>query len=272
MSLARLAMRIAAARALRGATLAENRVFDSAVDPIDQTVAETRAPMLVVYTDDHDAEITGRDLFHANISCSLVIEAAIASRVVVAQGDGDDEVSIAIPHTDEGMELVLDMMEHQIVAALTRERTDWSRVWMRLVPKITRRLSRRGASAENGVRFAARQIILTCDLIEAPTDGAPVLPGSAWADFLAVMEADEALSPIADLLRTTIEGQPLADWRRAANMLGITRETANAIGIGPVLDLNDDPELFEALGLDEEDRMFVVTEDSVSEEVPDGNP
>ena len=32
MSLSRLAMRIAAARALKGATLAEARVFDSAVD------------------------------------------------------------------------------------------------------------------------------------------------------------------------------------------------------------------------------------------------
>ena len=42
MSLARLAMRIAAARALRGATLAEERVHDSAIAPIDQTIAEER--------------------------------------------------------------------------------------------------------------------------------------------------------------------------------------------------------------------------------------
>ena len=45
------------------------------------------------------------------------------------------------------------------MAALIRERTPWSRVWMKLVPRVSRRLSRRGASVEKGVRFAARQIV-----------------------------------------------------------------------------------------------------------------
>ena len=243
MSLARLAMRIAAARALRGATLAEARVYDSAIAPIDQTIAEERQPILIVTTDDHEMEVTGRDLFHGNVSCDLVIEAAIAARVEV-RGRGGESV-ITIPHTDEGMELALDLMEHQVMAALTRERSDWSRVWMKLVPRISRRLSRRGASVEKGVRFAARQIVLTCDLIEAPTDGAAIAEGTAWADLLGVMEGDADLAPIARMLRSEIEGTPLADWRRAANMLGIHLETADAIGLGPVLDLSEDPQIFE---------------------------
>jgi hypothetical protein len=244
MSLARLAMRVAAARALRGVTLAEARVYDSAIAPIDQTIAEERQPILIVTTDDHEMDITGRDLFHGNVSCDLVIEAAIATRVEVQAGE-DGETMIAIPHTDEGMELALDMMEHQVMAALTRERSDWSRVWMKLVPRITRRLSRRGASVEKGVRFAARQIVLTCDLIEAPTDGASVTEGTVWADLLGVMEGDADLAPIAQMLRSEIEGTPLADWRRAASMLGIHLETADAIGLGPVLDLSEDPQTFE---------------------------
>jgi hypothetical protein len=241
MSLARLAMRIAAARALRGATLAEGRVHDSAIAPIDQTIAEERQPILIVTTDDHEMEVTGRDLFHGNVSCDLVIEAAIAARVEVA---GEESV-ITIPHTDEGMELALDLMEHQVMAALIRERTPWSRVWMKLVPRISRRLSRRGASVEKGVRFAARQIVLTCDLIEAPTDGAAVAEGTAWHDLLGAMEADTDLMPIAHMLRSEIEGMPFDDWRRAANMLGIHLETVNAIGFGPVLDLSEDPDVFE---------------------------
>jgi hypothetical protein len=241
MSLARLAMRIATARALRGATLAETRVYDSAIAPIDQTIAEERQPILIVTTDDHEMEVTGRDLFHGRVSCDLVIEAAIAARVEIA---GEESV-ITIPHTDEGMELALDLMEHQVMAALTRERSDWSRVWMRLVPRISRRLSRRGASVEKGVRFAARQIVLTCDLIEAPSDGAALAEGTSWADFLAVMAEDPDLAPIARMLRSEIEGTPLADWRRAANMLGIHLETADAIGLGPVLDLSEDPQIFQ---------------------------
>ena len=244
MSLSRLAMRIAAARAVKGATLAEDRVFDSAIDPIDLTIAENRQPILVVMTDEHEAIPTGRDLFHADVSCDLVIEAVIAARVEI-----EDEVTITIPHTDEGMELVLDMMEHQVMAALTRERNSWSRVWMKLVPRVKRRLSRRGASAEGGVRFAARQIVLTCDLIEAPADGAILAAGSAWADVLAVMEEDQTLQPIADLLRLNIEGTEVAQWKRAANMLGIHKRTAIAIGLGPVLGEGGDPAGFEGMAV-----------------------
>ena len=106
MSLSRLAMRIAAARALKGATFAEARVFDSAIDPIDQTIAEARAPVLIVTTDDHEIDTVGRDLMHGDTRCELVIEAAIASRVEVSR-----DVSLSIPHTDEGMEIVLDLIE-----------------------------------------------------------------------------------------------------------------------------------------------------------------
>lgn len=267
MSLSRLAMRIAAARAVKNATLAGDRVFDSVIDPIDMTVAENRSPFLVVMTDEHEGIPTGRDLFNTDASCDLVIEAAIASRVEI-----EGEVSIEIPHTDEGMELVLDIIEHQVVAALTRERTPWSRVWMKLVPRVKRRLSRRGASAENGVRFAARQIVLTCDLIEAPTDGAPIAPGTAWADVLAVMSADPVLQPIAELLRSTIEGEPVADWKRAANTLGILMDAANAIGIGPVLDQNGDLAQFDELRL-LGDINEVHDDSTVTEQgFPNGNP
>lgn len=267
MSLSRLVMRIAAARALRGATLAEARVFDSAVDPIDQAIAENRAPLLVVTTDDHEVDITGRDLMHGEASCDLVIEAAIASRVEVTSPDGEGgEVTIAIPHTDEGMELVLDMIEHQVMLALTSERSDWSRIWMNFVPRIIKRASRRGASVEHGVRFAARQIVFTCDLIDTPASGAAISEGSVWADVLAVMEADGPLSPIATMLRSEIEGQPLADWRRAANMLGIHVTTAQGIGIAPMVETEEEAAVVEALEIVAELGADMIVSDQAAGE------
>jgi len=243
MSLTRLVMRLAAARALRDRTLAGARVFDSAVDPIDQTIAETRQPLIVLTTDEHELEVTGRDLGSGNHRCELVIEIAIASRVEVPASDGDGgQITIAIPHTDEGMELTLDIMEHQVVRALNRDDNAWSRVWMMLVPRITRSLSRRGASAENGVRFAARQLVLTCDLVDTPVAGGTIALNSAWDEVLSLMEADPDLASIAGLLRTETEGTPLADWRRAAEALGVPLEVANQIGIGPVADLDADPQ------------------------------
>jgi hypothetical protein len=243
MSLTRLVMRLAAARALRDRTLAGARVFDSAVDPIDQTIAETRQPLLVLTTDEHALDVTGRDLGSGAHRCDLVIEIAIASRVEVPASDGDGgQITIAIPHTDEGMELTLDIMEHQVTRALTRDDTAWSRAWMKLVPRVTQRLSRRGASSENGIRFAARQLVLTCDLVDTPVTGGTIAPNSAWGDVLVLMEADPILANIASLLRAEMDGTSLADWRRAAQTLGVPLEVADQIGIGPVADLDADPQ------------------------------
>jgi hypothetical protein len=253
MSLTRLVMRLAAARALLDRTLAGPRVFDSAVDPIDQTIAETRQPLIVVTTDEHALDVTGRDLNSGAHRCDLVIEIAIASRVEVpATDDEGGQITIAIPHTDEGMELTLDIMEHQVARALNRDDNAWSRVWMMLVPRITRSLSRRGASAENGVRFAARQLVLTCDLVDTPVAGGTIAPNSAWGEVLSLMEADPDLASIAGLLRAETEGTPLADWRRAAEALGIPLEVADQIGIGPVMDLRGlDPQVATAVFVDD---------------------
>jgi hypothetical protein len=242
MSLTRLAMRVAAARALAGRTLAGARVYDSAVDPIDQAIADQRQPLIVLTTDEHELEVTGRDLTSGTHRCELVIEVAIASRVEIPASDGDGgQITIAIPHTDEGMELTLDILEHQVVRALNRDDNPWSRVWMMLVPRITRSLSRRGASAENGVRFAARQLVLSCDLIDTPIAGADVAPGTAWGQLLGLMEADPALAGIASVLIAEIEGDLVAEWRRAAEALGVPLEVADQIGIGPTTGPDDDP-------------------------------
>lgn len=233
MSLTRLAMRLAAARALRDRTLAGARVFDSAVDPIDQTIAEQRQPLLVLTTDEHALEVSGRDLGSGTHRCDLVIELAIAARVEVPAEDGQGgQITIAIPHTDEGMELTLDLMEHQVVSALTRDDGAWSRAWMMLVPRITRQVSRRGASAENGVRFAARQLTLSCDLIDAPVPGAALPAAGAWSKVLTLMEADVAIAGIASLIRAEIEGTLVPEWRRAAHALGVPLEVSDGLGLG----------------------------------------
>lgn len=259
MSLTRLAMRLAAARTVRDRTLAGSRVFDSAVDPIDQTIAENRQPLIVVTTDEHELAVTGRDLGSGTHQCDLVFEIAIAARVEVPALDGEGgQITIAIPHTDEGMELTLDMMEHQVLSALTRDEGTWSRVWMQLVPRVTRRLSRRGASSENGVRFAARQIVLTCDLVDTPAVGASIAGGTAWGDALAAMEADTDLAGIANLLRAEIEGEPMADWRRAAAELGVPLEVVDGTGIGPILDLDADPHLLSQASVNGGDFDLVV--------------
>src|SRR5690606_17582164 len=162
------------------------------------------------------------------------------------------QITIAIPHTDEGMELTLDMMEHQIITALTRDDGGWTRAWMKLVPRVTRRLSRRGASSENGVRFAARQLVLTCDLVDTPAVGADILPGTAWGEVLALMEADQTLAPIAAMLREQIEGNDVPDWARTAQMLGVPLDVMDQLGVLPALDGQGGPVPLDTVICDEE--------------------
>lgn len=275
MSLPRLAMRLAASRALLNRTLAGARVFDSAVDPIDQTIADTRQPILVLTTDEHEVELTGRALGSGITRCELVIEMAIAARVEVPARDGlGEQITIAIPHTDEGMELTLDIMEHQVLSVLNRDDNAWSRLWMKLVPRVTRRLSRRGASSENGVRFAARQLVLACDLVDEPVPGSSLVAGTAWGDVLAAMDADQVLAPIAGMLRAEIAGNPLPEWEQAAQTLGVPLEVINQLGFLPVLDQDGNPVPIAAVEMDEEgNRETILDEEmALAEGGPDGHP
>ena len=267
MSLTRLVMRLAAARALLNRTLAGERVFDSAVDPIDQTIAENRQPLLVLTTDEHDVDVTGRSSAGEAHRCELVVEIAIASRVEVPASDGQGgQITIAIPHTDEGMELTLDIMEHQVVAALTHDDGGWSGIWMRLVPRITRRLSRRGASSENGVRFAARQLVLTCDLVDTPIAGETISATSAWGLALTAMDADAALAPIAAMLREQLDGTGTTEWARAAHQLGLTLDIPDQLGIQPTLDVDGNVVLMDAVVLSEEGGQTITLDTALSDE------
>jgi hypothetical protein len=103
---------------------------------------------------------------------------------------------------------------------------------MMLVPRITRQVSRRGASAENGVRFAARQLTLSCDLIDAPAPGAALPAAGAWSKVLTLMEADAAMAGIASLIRAEVEGTLVPEWRRAAHALGVPLEVSDGLGLG----------------------------------------
>ena len=267
MSLARLAMRLAAARALTGTTIAEDRVFDSAVDPINQAISKNRQPLLIVTTDEHELVVTGRDMASGNHQCDLVIELVIAAAVDVPADDGQGgQITMAIPHTDEGMELLLDMLEHQVVACLTKPGEAWAEVWKALVPSVTKRLSRRGASAENGLRFAARQVVLTCDLLDTPLNTAEISEGTAWGKLLAAMDSDATLSAVANMLRAEIDNLGSSDWRVAVQEMGISLDALDMIGIAPALDEAGDPVPLDTVLVDEAGSTTTIDTASADEQ------
>jgi hypothetical protein len=267
MSMTRLAVRLAAVQALLGATLAEGRVYDSDTTPIDAALDKQPLPFLMVTTETHQRDITGLDLTHGNDSLELVVVVAIAASVSVEAPDGSSTVQIVIPATDAGLELTLDLVEAQIARALTSRLTEWSRVFCGMVPRITGRMSQRGASAEEGIKFAARQIIFTCDCLADPVPGEALPDAGSWAAFMAAMEASE-LAPLAPLIRAQIEGAETLDWVRISQMLGISDEAMDGIGLAPaVLSVGGDPvQMDEVVVVPEEGADMALTEEAADEQ------
>lgn len=233
MGLIRFAVRQCAAMALRNMTLAEDRVFLSLIDPISTKIQESRAPMLIVNTDDHRIEADGRDMTGGEHRLDIVIEAVIAARVVTDGKDGAGQsVTVNIIEADSGLDLTLDILEHQITRALLSDKS-WAVLFRRFVMSVSSRLSRRGADA-SGVRWAARQITITCDTLAEPVGGESLAPGSVWGDFVAALEGDATLSPIAPLIRGVIDGDA-REWARGAAMLNISQDMAVEAGFGPLV-------------------------------------
>lgn len=218
MSLVSLALRIATVRLLRGATFANARVHDSMIDPAS-LLDEDAEPFIVVAVDSDEKEPTGRDLLGASRTTLLVLDMAVASKVTVPQPtEGEPEHVIGIPHTDAGMEVVLDFMMRQVERALLTSANPWSKVWRTLAPKITKVQSDRGAATDKGVRFAARQVVLTLETMAEPSFAAPE---GVWGQILSLMREDEKLADLADLLEQEISTPDLEGWARGMADLGL---------------------------------------------------
>lgn len=230
MSLIPLVLRVITVRALRDQTYAEGRVSDSLLDPIDMTVTGEKSPVIIVSTDDEEVrQNSGKDILAADRRVELAIETAVAS--TVAASDGATEV--VIPHTDAGMEAVLSLLGRQVMRAILTDATPWGDLWRRCVTSIEGVQSRRGGGSEQGVRYAARQLLLACHTLAEPRFGMPIETGTFWADFLALAEADSDLAPLAQVIRAEIEAPAgLADWQKAAAALGISKAAATAIKVG----------------------------------------
>lgn len=225
MSLARTALRIAACRALRGATIAENRVFDSRIGEIDFTEATERLPLVIVTTDDEEiTQIEGLDIIGAPSVLDLVFDMSIATTITLENGDND----VAVGQTDATLELALDILARQVIRTLQTSTTPWADLFRRLCLKVETLTARRGADAREGVRFAARQIVMQAmplsDPLYTPVAGTPI------ADFLVLCDQTPDLAPVAAAFRSQLSASPGSPQADRA-MLGLSADTADRIGL-----------------------------------------
>lgn len=236
MSLIRPVIRLCACAALDTRTLAETRVFDSDNTPLDEILKEGDAPLpyIVVYTDlDNRIEISGTDVYSARRQINLVVEIAVGSRV---KGEG-----ISTPHTDPGMEMAIDLVEGQALAALVGDPlSEWGELFKLLVSPIVSVNTRRGGrGGDTGIKWAARQIVLQCEAICDPPPGVPTYedhPIRRFIELARLREPQTQFPEAADLIEAMLSPTAAPTWRQAQAWLGLARRGIRATGMAPLAD------------------------------------
>lgn len=213
MSLVRIAARIAAVESLKGKTLVGGNVLDSEIGAIDVSAdgsarTDEEKAFIAVYTDAGSADVDLRSL-NKNGVTDFLFEAGITAAMV----DRDPETGAAViipgvPATDRAFEFFLDMVVHQIGAALTDPANEWAEVFRGLTTRFVSTKRTRTSNDTGGVRMAAQQVMVQADLIADPVRGITLAPTHGLSKFFA--KAVTLVDPVIDaqvaLMRAAIAG------------------------------------------------------------------
>ncbi|MFN4098153.1 MAG: hypothetical protein ACK4GT_00115 [Pararhodobacter sp.] len=241
MSLARIALRIAAVEALRGRTQVGDNVLDSQIAALDvgadgEVRTDQEKPFIAVYT--NAATIEGADLraMSENGLTEIEFEMGIAASMTETnQETGESIIVEGLPGTDQAFEFHLDLVARQIADTLTDPGNEWAEVYRGLVAGVAKIEHARTASGHLGVRLAGRQIRITAALIDDPIKGNELAEGSPMAKLLHMLEGHE--DPVRQvqgaMMSAAISGSN-EPWERVRRNLGMTRDELLAVGLGPI--------------------------------------
>jgi hypothetical protein len=236
MSISRMLTRMCAVAALRGTTWADDRVFDSDNTPLSQALALNAAakPYIVVYTDsDNRLDIDSTDLYGVRRELNLCLEIGVASKVEGEAGG----VQLKTPLTDEGMEIALDMVEDQAIAALFgNPQSDWAELLKGFVMRVNRVSGQRGASADRDRRWAARQLSVICDVIGDLPPGVPAGPDHPIRLFVETSKnhPEAGMEHIAEICKALLSSKAAPNWEQIQATYGGRRLAMRAIGLAPI--------------------------------------
>lgn len=179
MSLTRLFTRALACVALQkqddddvSPTMADDRVFDSRLDPVLFKDFDTPMPGIIVYTDDDDGELinqgSGTGPFRRNIDLRVEIVIGSFNSEVV---DDEQQLVFDLPMTDAQLEAQLDLFEAQVKWALFAlpDRL-YSHAFRKFVIRIKSIVSHATRDESGNNRFASRRIHFK---LEIPDDCPP---------------------------------------------------------------------------------------------------
>ena len=239
MSLMILAARICLFKALKGRTSVGNRVFDSYLQPMDLMENGGEGPVIVTFCDTGRMDVANFEFLSCDHHADFFIETFIAQPVSVKTSSGETESSYAIAQADDAYENYLRILGWEIFRTLA----DPDNVWAELLRRCFSRANPgaqaewdRGGRAEKGYRFAVIRYMLKMEVLYEPLPGQSLEPEdgqtSFWHDFLAAMEEDGEYSELAGFLRGLLsKNAPIPSWKAAIMAAGLTKESADVLGM-----------------------------------------
>ena len=242
MSLARIALRIAAVEAIKDQTLVGENVLDSPNGALDiQADGTLRTdedrPFVSVYTDTGTADsITGRSLIE-NGSCVLVIESGISMAMTETNSETDvsEIVGVSIPPSDRAFEFYLDVVQRQVLDALSDPDNAWAEIYRSLHYSVTKVEIGGRRNTDDGQRLAGHQIRITLNLIDDPVRGEVLDPQSPLAAFLTKLQGmDDPIYQAQATTMLTLVGGSDPDWKTLQRRHGMTAAELHALGRGPL--------------------------------------
>lgn len=231
MSLLRPAIRACAVAALKDRTWCEDRVYDSDMTALsDAVMGGPPKPYVCVYTDTDDRpRVTGAELYEGeNRLLNLVLEIGVANAIEGKSGD----VVLQFAATDRGMELAVDMVETQCIAALFGDpQSQWGEILKRLCYRVLRVPSRRGGQARGGIRFAARRLTFVVNTLYDIPPGTTLPDGHPLMDFIVAARGNPSfgITDVGQILYDMMSNTNAPDWKVAQALLGMTQDSAAAV-------------------------------------------
>jgi hypothetical protein len=243
MSLARLALRLAAFEALCPSvlaasgpwpTIAGNLVYDSRIDLIEgdeKAIAELEGkPLAVVYTERDDQTPYGEGVKYPaqeqviHLTVEIMIAAAAQVEYVNAAGATSSFGALAAPITDRQHEAMLDLLEAQVRRALGKRAYEdalpSSTLYNRVAMEIRHIESLPQRSADRATRIAARTIIFA---VKVRTEKWPLNLGAGQTAPTGFALLPEPLATVANGLDSGSTGYALCQALVGAMPIPVSR-------------------------------------------------
>lgn len=221
MSIATLAVRLCTVYALRGRTIAGEKIEDSPVNPLSENI---QTPTVAIYCGTGEVKACGTDIYGGDRAIGLSINLHLPNKFAI---DG-----VAIAARGSGAEMAFDLFWRQVSSVLMNDESVWANLWRDIVTDIKSIDTMPFLiELENRTRISARDFSFDLSTISDPPPGT-IDPETPWFRFIEACESEPELAPMVPVIRAMIEQPTPANPVRAA--LGLSMAEFTAVGLAPI--------------------------------------